>query len=39
MLADVVILSTDIFAGPKQLETAEVVMTVFDGKVVYKRPS
>jgi predicted amidohydrolase YtcJ len=39
MLADLVILSTDIFAGPKQLDAAEVTMTVFDGKVVYKRPS
>jgi predicted amidohydrolase YtcJ len=39
MLADLVILSTDILAGPKQLDTAEVVLTVFDGKVVYKRPS
>jgi len=39
MLADLVILSTDIFAGPKELDAAEVSMTVFDGKVVYKRPS
>jgi predicted amidohydrolase YtcJ len=39
MLADLVILSTDIFAGPSKLDTAEVVMTVFDGKVVYRRPS
>jgi predicted amidohydrolase YtcJ len=39
MLADLVILSTDIFAGPKQLDAAEVTMTVFDGTVVYKRPS
>jgi hypothetical protein len=39
MLADLVILSSDIFAGPKQLDAAEIVVTVFDGKVVYKRPS
>lgn len=39
MLADLVILSTDIFAGPAELDAAEVVMTVFDGTVVYKRPS
>jgi hypothetical protein len=39
MLADLVILSTDIFAGPDQLSAAEVVMTVFDGSVIYKRPS
>jgi len=39
MLADLVILSTDIFGGAKQLDDAEVVMTVFDGKVVYKRSS
>ena len=39
MLADLVILSSDIFAGPKQLDAADVVMTVFDGKVVYRKPS
>ena len=39
MLADLVILSTDIFAGAPQLDAAEIVMTVFDGKVVYKKPS
>ena len=39
MLADLVILSTDIFAGPAKLEAAEVVMTIFDGKIVYRRPS
>jgi predicted amidohydrolase YtcJ len=39
MLADLVILSTDIFAGPAQLTAAEVVMTIFDGRVVYKRPT
>jgi predicted amidohydrolase YtcJ len=39
MLADLVILSTDIFAGPAKLAEAEVVMTIFDGKIVYRRPS
>ena len=39
MLADIVILSSDIFRGPAQLKGAEVVMTIFDGKVVYRRPS
>ena len=39
MLADIVILSTDIFRGVPQLNDAEVVMTIFDGKVVYRRPS
>lgn len=39
MLADLVILSTDIFAGPAKLTAAEVVMTIFDGKIVYRRSS
>jgi predicted amidohydrolase YtcJ len=39
MLADIVILSTDIFAGPAKLAAADVVMTIFDGKIVYRRPS
>ena len=39
MLADIVVLSTDIFAGPAKLAAAEVVMTIFDGKVVYRKPS
>jgi predicted amidohydrolase YtcJ len=39
MLADIVILSTDIFAGPAKLAEADVVMTIFDGKIVYRRPS
>ena len=39
MLADIVILSSDIFAAPAKLDTAEVVMTIFDGKVVYQTPS
>ncbi len=30
---------TDIFAGTAQLDAAEVVMTVFDGQVVFKKPS
>lgn len=39
MLADLVILTTDIFAGPANLARAEVAMTIFDGKIVYRRPS
>jgi predicted amidohydrolase YtcJ len=39
MLADIVILSTDIFAGPAKLAAADVVMTIFDGKIVYRKPS
>jgi predicted amidohydrolase YtcJ len=39
MLADLVILSTNIFAGADQLSAAEVVMTIFDGQVIYRRPS
>ena len=38
MLADIVVLSEDIFTGPpaRLLET-EVVVTIADGKVVYRR--
>jgi predicted amidohydrolase YtcJ len=39
MLADLVILSTDIFASAANLAAAEVTMTIFDGKIVYRRPS
>ena len=39
MLADLVVLSTDIFASREKLKSAEVVITVFDGKIVYRRPS
>jgi predicted amidohydrolase YtcJ len=39
MLADVVILTSDIFASPAKLATAEVAITIFDGKIVYRRPS
>lgn len=39
MLADLVILSTDIFAGAANLARAEIAMTIFDGKIVYRRPS
>jgi len=39
MLADLVVLSTDIFAGSAQLSAADVVMTIFDGKIVYRRAS
>ncbi|HET7699155.1 MAG TPA: amidohydrolase [Vicinamibacterales bacterium] len=39
MLADLVVLSNDIFASAANLAAAEVVMTIFDGKIVYRRPS
>jgi predicted amidohydrolase YtcJ len=38
-LADLVILSTDVFGSPQKLDAAEVVMTIFDGRIVYRRPS
>lgn len=38
MLADIVILSEDLFALPtERLLDAEVVMTIVDGKIVYRR--
>ena len=38
MLADIVVLSEDIFAAPAgRLSEAEVVVTIMDGKVVYRR--
>lgn len=38
MLADLVILSEDVFAlPPARLAEAEVAVTIFDGKVVYRR--
>jgi predicted amidohydrolase YtcJ len=39
MLADLVVLSTDIFAGPEKIKAAEVEVTIFDGEIVYRRPS
>jgi predicted amidohydrolase YtcJ len=39
MLADLVVLTTDIFAGPPEFTAADVALTIFDGKVVYRRPS
>jgi predicted amidohydrolase YtcJ len=37
-LADMAVLSDDIFViAPEQIEKASVVMTVFDGKIVYRR--
>ncbi len=40
MLADVVILSRDIFAVPEiTLDEAEVSVTIFDGKVVFQKPT
>jgi predicted amidohydrolase YtcJ len=38
MLADLVVLSDDIFSGPaSRLTTTEVAVTIADGKVVYRR--
>jgi hypothetical protein len=38
MLADLTVLSTDIFSGrPSELASARVVMTVFDGRIVYRK--
>ncbi len=38
MLADIVILSTDVFANPpEKFLDAEVALTIFDGKVVYRK--
>jgi hypothetical protein len=36
MLADIVVLSTDIFSiPPEELSTVKVAYTIFDGRVVY----
>jgi hypothetical protein len=37
MLADIVVLTDDIFASPKALASAKVAVTIFDGKIIYKR--
>jgi predicted amidohydrolase YtcJ len=38
MLADIVVLSTDVFAlPPERLLEAEVVVTIMDGRIVYRR--
>ncbi|MEN3337318.1 MAG: hypothetical protein V7647_994 [Acidobacteriota bacterium] len=38
MLADLVVLSTDIFAAPpSRISAADVAATIFDGKIVYRR--
>src|SRR5690606_30430974 len=37
MLADIVILTSDIFADGVRLQDARVAMTIFDGRVVYDR--
>jgi predicted amidohydrolase YtcJ len=38
MLADLVVLSTDIFAAPaSRISSATVAATIFDGKIVYRR--
>ena len=39
MLADIVILSNDIFdSNPEALRESAVTVTIFDGKIVYQRP-
>lgn len=38
MLADIVVLSNDIFENPaERLKDAAVAVTIFDGKIVYQR--
>jgi predicted amidohydrolase YtcJ len=36
MLADLAVLSTDLFEGPAALASARVAYTIFDGKIVYR---
>ena len=39
MLADLVVLSQDLFAiDPMKIHDTRVVTTIFDGRVVYRRP-
>jgi predicted amidohydrolase YtcJ len=38
MLADLVVLTTNVFADQAKLDAADVAMTIFDGKIVYRRP-
>ena len=37
MLADLVVLSDDVFAAPTKLADTSVAATIFDGKIVYQR--
>jgi predicted amidohydrolase YtcJ len=37
MLADIVVLTDDIFASRAALSSARVAVTIFDGKIVYRR--
>jgi predicted amidohydrolase YtcJ len=37
MLADLVVLTEDIFESPSALASARVAVTIFDGKIVYRR--
>jgi predicted amidohydrolase YtcJ len=40
MLADLVVLTNDVFASPQgRLADIEVAVTIFDGRVVYSRGS
>jgi predicted amidohydrolase YtcJ len=39
MLADIVMLATDVFAKqPAKAEDAAVMMTIFDGRIVFRSP-
>jgi len=38
-LADLVVLTTNIFGGQAKLDAADVAMTIFDGKIVYRKAS
>jgi predicted amidohydrolase YtcJ len=38
-VADIAVLSMDILSvDPKEIANARVVMTVFDGRIIYERP-
>jgi predicted amidohydrolase YtcJ len=39
MLADLVVLTTNVFGDEAKLDAADVAITIFDGKIVYRRPS
>jgi predicted amidohydrolase YtcJ len=39
MLADIVVLTNDIFDAPTRLPSTAVAVTIFDGKIVYRRDS
>src|SRR5207237_3139057 len=40
MLADIVVLSDDLFSiPPEKIENVKVDLTIFDGRVIYERPA